>query len=65
MTDVPVPEHAGRLRLPASPYGALGLLPPSRGIEALSGEVVRLATQLGTTAPLNEAIVKRIHTLQR
>lgn len=34
-------------------------------IDALSGEVVRLATQLGTTAPLNEAIVERIHTLQR
>ena len=34
-------------------------------IDALSGEVVRLATQLGKTAPLNEAIVKRIHALQR
>ncbi len=34
-------------------------------IEALSGEVVRLASTLGKTAPLNEAIVKRIHALQR
>ena len=34
-------------------------------IDALSGEVVRLATNLGKTAPLNEAIVARIHALQR
>ena len=34
-------------------------------IDALSGEVVRLARSIGLQAPLNEAIVARIHALER